>query len=49
MRGDVKEVRTLEERWISSPTFPISKGWAIQTYFLWIQKVLTGDPAWFLR
>ena len=34
--GDVKEVRTSEECLIISPTFPISRGWAIETYFLWI-------------
>jgi hypothetical protein len=34
MRHDVKEVRTLEECLIASPTFPISRSWAIETCFL---------------
>jgi hypothetical protein len=43
MRGDVTEVRTSEEGLIISPTFPISRDWAIETYFLWIGMVLTGE------
>jgi hypothetical protein len=44
MRGDVKELRTLEEYLINYPTFLISRGWTIETYFLWIWEILTGDP-----
>ena len=47
MRGDVTEVRTSEECLIISPTFPISTSWAIETYFLWISMVLTGELGWF--
>ena len=43
MRGDIKEVKTLEECLIIFPTFPISRGWAIETYFLWIWIVFTGE------
>jgi hypothetical protein len=43
MRGDVKEVRTLEEYLISSPIFLISRVWAIETHFLWMWIVLAGD------
>ena len=42
MSGDIKEVSTLEECFIISPTFPVFRGWAIETYFLWIWIVLTG-------
>jgi hypothetical protein len=31
--GDAKEVRTLEQGLVTSPTFPISRGWAIETFF----------------
>lgn len=43
MRGDIKEVRTSEECLIISPTFQISSGWAIETYFLWIWLLLTRE------
>jgi hypothetical protein len=46
MRDDVKEVRTSEECFITSPAFPISRGWAIETQFFWIWIVLTWyNPA----
>jgi len=34
MRGDVKEIKTSEECLITSPTFLISRGWAIETFSL---------------
>jgi hypothetical protein len=47
MSGDVKGVRTLEECLITS-IFLICRSWAIETYFLCMRIVLTGDPHWFL-
>lgn len=47
MRGGCQRGKDLR-RVITSPTFPISRGWAIETYFLWMQIVLSGDPNWFI-
>jgi hypothetical protein len=48
MREDIKEIRILEECLIISSIFLISRGWEIETYFLWMWTVLTGDPDGFL-
>lgn len=48
MKGDVKDEWNSEEFLITPPTFPISRIWATETYFLWIWMVLTWDPGSFL-